>query len=108
MWRSKFAQGEKKYSGYDVPFLRGKLKGEGAKVKEGEELSELVGDGLVDNVLAVVGFLAAKRVCELRQCQNLDLGLPQQEIPHLGALLYLSRRHFCSTIRVYGLQIGFQ
>ena len=59
MRRGKFAQSKKKYPGYDVPFLRGKLKGEGAKVKEGKESSELVGDRLVDDVLAIVGFLAA-------------------------------------------------
>lgn len=57
--RSELAQGEEEYSCNGVPFLRGKFKGEGAKVKEGEELGELVSDGLIDNVLAVVGFLAA-------------------------------------------------
>ena len=103
MWRSEFADGEQKYSSHDVPFLRGKLKGEGAKIKVGEEPGELVGDGLVDNVVAVVGFLAAKRLCEFRKCQNLDLGLPPQEISHFGACLYLSRRPVCSTIRVDGL-----
>jgi hypothetical protein len=103
MWRSEFAHGEEKHSSHDAPFLRRELEGEGAKVKVGEEPGELVGDGLVDDVLAVVGFLATKRLCEFRKCQNLDLGLPPQEISHFGACLYLSRRPVCSTIRVDGL-----